>query len=156
MTVNLDKFLESGMPWWVGLIVIVIVVIATAFLTFLGTRLSSKDKVQTTLVEQTVARQKTLDERQLKMMDDFQEEIARLKDEILLVRKELNQERDRNGTLERKMQELQEENRLLKGENTELKSQVEALKKELKELQKPKEGRNDANELPSRATASSN
>jgi len=121
----------SVMPWWAGLIAVVITGVGSHF----ATRMTSKDRVQANLVTQTVKRQEQLDERQNQMMDDLTGEITRLRDELLLVRQELNTERHHARLLSTEMECLKEENRKLNKENVRLQEQVSKLESELKKVQ---------------------
>jgi uncharacterized coiled-coil DUF342 family protein len=124
----------SQMPWWVTVTGMVL----SAIISFIATRLSSKDKLQASLVEQTVSRQQQLDKRQQKMMDDQQAEIGRLRDEILLIRKAQEHAQSKNVELtaktlhmENEIADLRQENEALRKENTELKAQLLELKSKI-------------------------
>lgn len=128
MNFDFSKFTE--MPWYVA----VIMMIFTAILSFVTTRMTSKDKVQRDLISQTVHRQQQLDERTTKLIDELQEEISTLRRELVLTREEMNEERKRNTSLESKMSELQKENKDLRHENAVLKELVNELQEQLKTL----------------------
>lgn len=121
----------NPMPWWVGLIAMAVSGVGG----HLATRMTSKDKAQSNLVEQTVERQRQLDERQNQMMDDFCSDIDRLRAELLQVRTELSAEREHNRVLSNEMDAIKEENRKLRRENNILQTQVTELKLELKKVQ---------------------
>lgn len=108
----------NSMPWWVGIVAAIVSGLCGYFTTRMTSKSrvqSEKDKVQakaqSELVTQTVERQRQLDERQDKMMDDFCTDIDRLRDELLLVRKELNAERSHSRALSVEMESIKTENR---------------------------------------------
>lgn len=114
-------------PWYVSAFFLLLIIV----LSFLVRRLKSRDTTQSQFIEQAVKRQNALDERQEKMMDDLQEEIDRLRNEMVMLRQELNTERKRNLTMEVEMKGLREANDALSKENVQLKRLVEELRKEL-------------------------
>lgn len=121
---------SNEIPWWVGLILVILSSLGGA----IATRLTAKDKAQATLVNQTVERQKQLDERQNQMMDDLSADIDRLRDELSLVQKDLLEERRHNRSLSAEMEEIKKENVKLREENNSLKLQIEDLKNELQKV----------------------
>jgi len=133
MTLNL-----SNIPWWAA----VIVALIASGGTYMAVIRKSNDEVQRTMVTQAVARQQQLDERQEKMMNDLSMEIGRLKDDQLIVRKELSEERAANRVLNESMETLKDKNEQLTVTNLELVRQVKELTatnlelvKQIKELQ---------------------
>lgn len=116
----------SGMPWY-G---VVASIILSALASYFAAKSTSKGKSQDTLIVQTVERQKQLDERQLKMMDDMAEEVKRFRDEMLQIRKELDSERNKSLGLQTKVTSLTKKVQNLTDENTQLKSQIDTLKEE--------------------------
>ena len=117
----------NKIPWYIGVILVIGTVIVT--------RLTSKDKVDSNLITQTVRRQEQLDKRQSKMMDDMQEELGRFREELIGVRKELTTERGTSLELSKKISYLEQENRELKRENDELKKLIRDLNVQLRETE---------------------
>lgn len=148
----MEAFDLTKLPDWLN----VLAVVLTSVVSFLAARYTSKDKVQSQIVKQTVTRQQQLDERQNSMMDSLLDDIRRLRDELNMVREDLRVERERgtqmgdeldslraanmvlveelgrvkedNSNLSNELEKVKDVNRLLQEENTELKKQIELLK----------------------------
>lgn len=116
----------TGMPWY-G---VVASVILSAGASFFAARSTSKGHSQDTLITQTVERQKQLDERQSRMMDDLADEVKRFRDEMLQIRKELDSERNKAIGLQTKVTSLTKKVQNLTDENNQLKAQVQSLQEE--------------------------
>lgn len=100
----------SNVPWWVTLIVVFVSCIGS----YAVARKKAEAGVQKTMLTQTVTRQQQLDERQDKMMDDLDAEIKSLKEEQLILRKEILEERATNRQLTRMVNLISDENKQLK------------------------------------------
>jgi chromosome segregation ATPase len=127
----------AQVPWWVTLVGMVL----TSLGTILAARFKSKSTkektqadAQTALIEQTVERQRQLDERQKEMLDWQTAEIGRLRDEILFIRKAQDAEHLKNMKLEDEILSLKNENDALRKENSELKLEIAELKNSIGKL----------------------
>lgn len=113
----------------------------TNVLSFFLARGTSKDKVNSTMLEQTVKRQKELDDRQAAMMDDLQGQFDHVRTDMSQIKLELSEERKRFTALSEKYSTLVSENYHLKqmaknlsSENEELKLNMAALELKNREI----------------------
>lgn len=127
ISLDLAQFKWDQFPWYVSAFFLLVIIV----LSFVAKRFKSRDTTQSKFIEQAVNRQNALDLRQEQMMDDLQEEIDRVREEMTMLRKELNTERTRNLALEVEMRGLREANELLSKENARLTALVDALRSEL-------------------------
>lgn len=96
-------------------------------LTFLVARGTSKDKVKSSMLEQTMDRQDKLDKRQETMFDQLQEQISTAHKDMTVIREELAQEKKRSYDLSQKY------SRMIR-DNHGLQQRVDTLKAEKREL----------------------
>ena len=115
-----------------GLIVAAFLV--TNLFTFLTARGTSKDKNKTDLLATTITRQNTLDERQQKMMDDLQEEINRVKSDMMVIKSEADKQQKRNDVLSQKYSNLLENNHSLQTLVLQLRQEKNELSEQVKDL----------------------
>lgn len=147
----------SNVPWWVTLIAI----LASCLGSLAVARSRASAAVQKTLVTQTVNRQQQLDERQDQIMDDLNDQIKLLRQDQLMLRQELIEERlsgkelrnmvrslsEENEKLTVKVEELTEKNKqltenmdILSEENKQLIKEMQILSQENMQLREKLEG----------------
>lgn len=96
---------KSGLSG-IAIAIIVVLIIFSNIVVALLSRGSSRDKIQSQLVEQTIKRQNELDIRQEKMMNDLQEELDRVRDEMVRMQVERKADKDSYSVLQSKYAEL--------------------------------------------------
>lgn len=100
----------AGLPSIWVMVLFVLSNLASVFLA----RGSSKDKVKSSMLSETIKRQKALDERQTNMFDELQEEFNRVRGDMSQIRQELAEERRRFTELSQKYTTLTMENHSLR------------------------------------------
>lgn len=118
----------TKVPWYVA----ITFMIFTALLAYIEKRQTSRDNMQTKILEQAAERQNQLDKYTKGMIDDLQEDLNRLRDD-------LNLEKKRNISTEAEMKTLRKENSDLKTLVEELRKENHDLKIELTLMKKERE-----------------